>query len=80
MRNLWAKLRPHLLSWHMIPCVVMLVVAGGIAIATGRPGGLVGAVGCMAMMMVMMRGMGGHDHVAHHHEPRGEEQPAYGRR
>jgi hypothetical protein len=60
MNEIWHKLRPHLLSWHMVPCVVMLAAAVGIAIATGRGAGVFGAVACMAMMMVMMSMMGGH--------------------
>jgi hypothetical protein len=23
-RAIWARLRPHLLHWHMIPCVAMM--------------------------------------------------------
>ena len=66
MRTMWLKLRPHLLSWHMLPCLVMIVVAVGVVIATGRPGSLVGAAGCM----VMMAAMGGHNHNGHSKEER----------
>ena len=60
MNALWAKLRPHIFSWHMLPCVLMLAVAIGVVVATGRPSALFGAVGCMLMMAVMMAPMGGH--------------------
>jgi hypothetical protein len=70
MRTMWLKLRPHLLSWHMLPCLVMIVLAAGVVIATGRPGSLVGALGCMVMMLVMMAAMGGHNHSGHSKEER----------
>ena len=37
MSSLWGRLRPHLLSWHLLPCAIMLVAAVGVAIATGQP-------------------------------------------
>jgi hypothetical protein len=70
MRTIWLTLRPHLLSWHMLPCLAMILVAVGVVIATGRPGSLLGAVGCMAMMMVMMAAMGGHNHNGHSNDER----------
>lgn len=65
MSAIWAKVRPHLLSWHMVPCLVMLVAAVGVAIATGQPQRVLSAIGCMVMMMVMVAAMshGGHDHA-----------------
>jgi hypothetical protein len=66
MSALWAKLRPHILSWHMLPCLVMILVAVAIVVATGRPSALLGAVGCMVMMTVMMAAMGGHRGAGHH--------------
>ena len=48
----------------MLPCLVMLVAAVGVAIATGQPSRVLGAVGCMVMMIVMMAVMGGHHHGA----------------
>ena len=71
MSAIWAKFRPHLLSWHMVPCLAMLAAAIAVAIATGQPGRVLGAVGCMAMMIVVMAAMGGHDHTGHDHESRG---------
>ena len=62
MSTIWSKVRPHLLSWHMVPCLVMLVGAVAVAIATGHAGVIVSALGCMLMMMVMMSAMGGHRH------------------
>ncbi len=70
MSGIWQKLRPHVLSWHMLPCLVMLIAAVGIAIATGRAGGIVGAIGCMVMMMAMMSMLGGHHHGASSDEER----------
>jgi hypothetical protein len=61
MRELWMKLRPHLLAWHMLPCLLMLGVATGVAVATGRAAALIPAVACMAMVAAMMSMMGGHD-------------------
>lgn len=49
----------------MLPCLVMIVVAVGIVVATGRPSALLGAVGCMVMMTVMAA-MGGHRGDVHH--------------
>ena len=63
-RTVWAKLRPHLLSWHMIPCLAMIIIAVGAAIVTGQPSRVLGAVGCMLMMVVMMAMMGGQHHGA----------------
>ena len=63
MSALWSKLRPHLLSWHMIPCLVMLAVAIGAAIVAGQPSRVFGAVVCMVTMMVMMSAMGAHAHA-----------------
>jgi hypothetical protein len=60
--TLWTKLRPHILSWHMLPCVVMLGAAIAVAVATGQSGRVLGAVACMVMMIVMMSAMGGHRH------------------
>ena len=65
MRTIWLKARPHLLSWHMLPCMMMVLVAIGIVVATGRPGALLGAFACTLMMMVMMAAMGGHSHAGH---------------
>jgi hypothetical protein len=70
MRTIWRKLRPHILSWHMLPCLVMILFAVGAVIATGRPSALLGAVGCMVMMMVMMGAMGGHNHGGHSRDER----------
>ena len=64
MNALWLKLKPHILSWHMLPCLVMLAAAIVVAVATGQPTRVLGAVGCM-LMMVMMAAMGGHDHGGH---------------
>jgi hypothetical protein len=65
MRALWSKLRPHILSWHMLPCLLMLAAAIGVVVVTGRPRALLGAVGCMLMMAVMMAAMGGHGNGGH---------------
>ena len=65
MNALWLKLKPHILSWHMLPCLVMLAAAIVVAVTTGQPTRVLGAVGCMLMMMVMMAAMGGHDHSGH---------------
>ena len=70
MNALWAKLRPHILSWHMLPCLVMLAAAIAVAVATGQPTRVLGAVGCMVMMMVMMAAIGGHNHGGHTGEHR----------
>jgi hypothetical protein len=70
MRTMWLKLRPHLLSWHMLPCLVMTVAAIGVVVATGRPGSVVGAVGCMVMMTVMMAARSAHNHSGHSKEER----------
>ena len=70
MNGLWAKLRPHILSWHMLPCLVMLAAAIAVAVATGQPTRVLGAVGCMLMMMVMMAVIGGHSHGGHTGEHR----------
>jgi hypothetical protein len=63
MSALWSKLRPHLLSWHMIPCLVMLAVGIGAAIVAGQPSRVFGAVVCMVTMMVTMSAMGGNAHA-----------------
>ena len=65
MNALWLKLKPHILSWHMLPCLVMVAAAIVVAVTTGQPTRVLGAVGCMLMMMVMMAAMGGHDHSGH---------------
>lgn len=69
MSALWQKVRPHVLAWHMVPCLVMLAAAVGVAIATGQPSRVLGAVACMVMMMVMMGAMGGHNHGGHDDGP-----------
>jgi hypothetical protein len=65
MSGPWSKLRPHILSWHMLPCLVMLAVAIGVVVAIGRPRALLGAAGCMLMMAVTMAAMGGHGNGGH---------------
>jgi len=65
MSALWQKVRPHVLAWHMLPCLVMLTAAVGVAIATGQPSRVLGAVACMVMMLVMMGAIGGHNHGGH---------------
>jgi hypothetical protein len=67
MRPIWLKVRPHLLSWHMLPCLMMLAGAIAVAVATGQPSRVLGAVACMVMMMVMMGAMGGHG-AGHEHD------------
>ena len=66
-------------SWMMMACCIPMLVIGGVLVATGvlRPRFLIFAVGCTAMMALMMRGMdhggmdhgdndqGGHDHAKH---------------
>ena len=37
MNALWAKLRPHILSWLLLPWLVMLAAAIAVAVATGQP-------------------------------------------
>jgi hypothetical protein len=64
MNWFWQRLRPHILSWHMLPCALMLIAAVAVTVATGRPGSVLGAVGCIVMMMAMMSAMGGHQHGA----------------
>ena len=66
-------------GWMMIACCIPMLVIGVVLVASGvlRPSFLLFAVGCTAMMALMMRGMnhggtnhggsgqGGHDHSSH---------------
>ena len=66
-------------GWMMIACCIPMLVIGVVLVAAGvlRPRFLIFAVGCTAMMALMMRGMnhggmdhggkdpGGHDHSTH---------------
>ena len=60
-------------GWMMIACCIPMLVIGVVLVAAGvlRPSFLLFAVGCTAMMALMMRGMnhgsgqGGHDHLSH---------------
>ena len=45
---------------HMWMCGAMIVAALAIGFATGSPAALLPAVGCVVMMLVMMRMMDGH--------------------
>src|SRR5581483_1365171 len=49
-------------GWMMIACCVPMLALAVILVATGAvsPGFLLVAIGCMAMMALMMRGMGSH--------------------
>ena len=66
-------------GWMMIACCIPMLVIGVVLVAAGvlRPRFLIFAVGCTAMMALMMRGMnhggmnhgsdqGGHDHSKKH--------------
>ena len=66
-------------GWMMIACCIPMLVIGVVLVAAGvlRPSFLLFAVGCTAMMALMMRGMnhggmnhgsdqGGHDHSKKH--------------
>ena len=51
---------------HMWLCGAMIIGAGVLAIVTGTVAVLLPAAGCVLMMLVMMRMMGGHDHGGPH--------------